>query len=65
MSSRHEVDTLAKLQIQYDGLQDDILHTRSPGYMRAITFSHRFVIPVQVNKFETVVKNGETDNVVQ
>ncbi|MDD2467312.1 MAG: DUF87 domain-containing protein [Desulfobulbus sp.] len=54
MSSQDEANTLAKLQIQFDGLQQDILHTRTPGYMRILTFSHRFVIPVQVNKFEAV-----------
>ena len=54
ISSQVETDVLAKLQIQFDGLQHDILHTRTPGYMRIITFSHRFVIPVQVNKFEAI-----------
>lgn len=54
MSSQVEVDALARLQIQFDGLQPDILRTRTPGYMRMITFSHRFVVPVQVNKFEVV-----------
>lgn len=52
MSSQVEVDALAKLQVQFDGLQADILRTRTPGYMRMITFSHRFVVPVQINKFE-------------
>ena len=54
MSSQDETNVLAKLQVQYEGLQQDILHTRTPGYMRMITFSNRFVIPVQVNKFEAV-----------
>ncbi len=54
MSSQDEANVLAKLQVQYDGLQQDILRTRTPGYMRMITFSNRFVIPVQVNKFEAV-----------
>lgn len=54
MSSQDEANVLAKLQIQYEGLQQDILRTRTPGYMRMITFSNRFVIPVQVNKFEAV-----------
>jgi len=54
MSSQDEANAIAKLQIQYDGLQHDILHTRTPGYMRILTFSNRFVIPVQVNKFEAV-----------
>ena len=54
MSSQDEANVLAKLQVQFDGLQEDILHTRTPGYMRMLTFSNRFVIPVQVNKFEAV-----------
>lgn len=55
MSSQNEVEVLAKLQVQFDGLQQDILRTRTPGYMRIMTFSHRFVIPVQINKFEASV----------
>jgi len=54
MSSQDEANALAKLQVQFDGLQHDILYTRTPGYMRMLTFSHRFIIPVQVNKFEAV-----------
>lgn len=54
MSSQKEADTLAKLQVQFDGLQQDILTTRTTGYMRMLTFSNRFVIPVQVHKFEAL-----------
>ena len=54
MSSQDEANALAKLQVQFDGLQQDILHTRTPGYMRMLTFSNRFIIPVQVNKFEAI-----------
>lgn len=56
MSSQDEANAIGKLQVQYDGLQQDILKTRTPGYMRMLTFSNRFVIPVQINKFEAVVK---------
>lgn len=59
ISAQSEVDALAKLQFQFDGLQRDILSTRTPGYMRMMTFSHRFVIPVQINKFEAVVEKQE------
>lgn len=52
MSSQGEAEALARLQVQFDGLQQDILKTRTPGYMRMLTFSHRFIIPVQVTKFE-------------
>lgn len=54
MSSQDEANAIGKLQVQYDGLQQDILKTRTPGYMRMLTFSNRFVVPVQVNKFEAV-----------
>ncbi len=62
ISSQGEADVLAKLQIQFDGLQKDILYTRTPGYMRIMTFSHRFVIPVQINKFETVAEAPMKEN---
>jgi hypothetical protein len=58
MSSQSEAEALAKLQIQYDGLQQDILKTRTPGYMRMMTFSHRFVIPVQINRFEATASDN-------
>lgn len=51
MSSRDEVNTLAKLNVAYDSLKDDILMAKTPGYMRMLTRSHRFVISVQALKF--------------
>jgi hypothetical protein len=62
ISSQGEVDALSKLQIQFDGLQRDILSTRTPGYMRIMTFSHRFVAPVQINKFETITETSIEEN---
>lgn len=52
LSSRDEVNALAKLNVAYDSLRDDILMAKTPGYMRVLTRSHRFVVPVQVTKFE-------------
>lgn len=52
MSSQEEASVLAKLQVAFDGLDRDILLTRTPGYMRMLTFSHRFIVPVQAYKFE-------------
>ncbi len=52
ISSKDEVNVLAKLQVAFDGLQQDILRTRTVGYLRMLTFSNRFVIPLQANKFE-------------
>lgn len=51
MSSRDEVRTLAKLNVTYENLQEDILQAKTPGYVRMLTRSHRFVVPVQIRKF--------------
>lgn len=51
MSSRDEVSALAKVNVAYDSLKDDILMTKTPGYVRMLSRSHRFVIPVQALKF--------------
>jgi hypothetical protein len=59
LSSQVEASALANMQIAYAGLEDDILKTRTPGYMRMLTFSHRFVIPMQANKFEAVAGRGK------
>jgi len=56
LSSQSEASALANMQIAYDGLEADILKTRTPGYMRMLTFSHRFVIPLQADKFEAVLE---------
>jgi hypothetical protein len=51
LSSRDEVSALGKLNVAYDSLQDDILSAKTPGYIRMLTRSHRFVVPVQVHLF--------------
>lgn len=51
LSSKDEVSALAKLQVAFEGIENDILRTRTPGYIRMLTFSHRFVIPTQAIKF--------------
>jgi len=61
MSSQGEAEALARLQVQFDGLQQDILKTRTPGYMRMLTFSHRFIIPVQVYKFEVISAGASSE----
>jgi hypothetical protein len=52
LSSRDEVSALGKLNVAYDGMQDDILSAKTPGYIRMLTRSHRFVVSVQVNLFK-------------
>jgi len=52
LSSRDEVAALGKLNVAYDSMQDDILSAKTPGYIRMLTRSHRFVISVQMNLFQ-------------
>lgn len=52
LSSEHEVKALSKLQTAFSGVEQDILRTKQPGYMRMLTRSHRFVIPVQARMFQ-------------
>lgn len=54
MSSRNEVKTLANLNVAYEDLQEDILQAKTPGYIRMLTRSHRFVVPVQAKKFSPI-----------
>ena len=51
MSSKDEVNALAKVNVAYESLRDDILHAKTPGYVRMLTRSHRFAISVQARKF--------------
>jgi hypothetical protein len=36
----------------YSSMKDDIMLTKTPGYIRMLTRSHRFVVPMQAVKFE-------------
>jgi hypothetical protein len=51
LSSEHEAQSLGRLQIAFAGHEPDILRTKTPGYMRMLTQSHRYVIPVQAHRF--------------
>ena len=52
LSSAHETGTLTKLQRAFAGVEEEIMRSRTPGFMRMLTQSHRFVIPVQARLFE-------------
>ncbi|BBL60713.1 ATP-binding protein [Methylomonas koyamae] len=52
LSSQDETRSLSRVQIAFSGIEDDILRAKTPGYMRMLTMSHRFVIPVQAHRFE-------------
>jgi DNA helicase HerA-like ATPase len=55
MSSQDEVNALARMNVAYDSMKDDILRAKTPGYIRMLTRSHRFVVSVQARKFEAEV----------
>jgi hypothetical protein len=52
LSSQDEVNALARVNVAYESLKDDILRAKTLGYVRMLTRSHRFVVPVQARKFE-------------
>jgi DNA helicase HerA-like ATPase len=56
LSSQDETKALSRVQVAFDGSEEDIMKAKTPGYMRMLTMSHRFVIPVQANKFEATVR---------
>ncbi len=57
LSSTKETKALATQQILFDGVEEDILRARTPGYMRMLTMSNRFVVPVQAKLYAP--KRGE------
>ncbi|MGH3694273.1 MAG: helicase HerA domain-containing protein [Pseudonocardiaceae bacterium] len=53
LSSSDETRTLTRLQRAFAGVEEEIMRARTPGFMRMLTQSHRFVVPVQTRLFET------------
>lgn len=51
LASQDDVNKLAKVNIAYDSIKNDILQAKTPGYMRMLTRSHRFVVSMQASKF--------------
>jgi DNA helicase HerA-like ATPase len=58
LSSQDEVNALGKVNFSYNSLKDDILQSKTVGYIRMLTRSHRFVIPIQARKFEPLKVNS-------
>lgn len=52
LSSSDETRTLTRLQRAFAGVEEEIMRARTPGFMRMLTQSHRFVVPVQAKLFE-------------
>jgi hypothetical protein len=51
LASQDDTNKLAKVNIAYDSIKNDILQAKTPGYMRMLTRSHRYVVSMQANKF--------------
>lgn len=54
LASQDETRSLSRVQIAFEGIEEDILRSKTPGYMRMLTLSHRFVVPVQANKYDAL-----------
>jgi DNA helicase HerA-like ATPase len=52
LSSQDETKSLSRVQAAFAGVEEDILRAKTPGYMRMLTMSHRFVVPTQAFRFE-------------
>ena len=52
LASQDDTNKLAKVNIAYDSIKNDILQAKTPGYIRMLTRSHRFVVSMQAKKFE-------------
>lgn len=58
LSSQDEARSLSRVQIAFSGSEQDILRSKTPGYLRMLTLSHRFVLPIQANKFELSIASA-------
>lgn len=56
LSSSDEVKALAKMQVAFEGVGQDIMRAKTPGYMRVLTMSNRFVIPMQAKLFKDLME---------
>ncbi len=57
LASQDDTNKLAKVNIAYDSIKNDILQAKTPGYMRMLTPSHRFVVSMQAKKFTPPINN--------
>lgn len=51
LASQDDTNKLAKVNIAYESIKNDILQAKTPGYMRMLTRSHRFVVSMQAKRF--------------
>jgi hypothetical protein len=51
LSSQDDVNKLAKINVAYESMKNDILQAKTIGYIRMLTQSHRFVVSMQALRF--------------
>jgi len=51
LASQDDVNRLAKVNVVYESLKNDILNAKTLGFIRMLTRSHRFVVSMQALKF--------------
>jgi len=51
LASRDDVNKLAKVNVTYETMKEDILQAKTVGYIRMLTSSHRFVVSMQALRF--------------
>lgn len=54
LASQDDVNKLAKVNIVYNSLKEDILRAKTLGYIRMLTRSHRFVVSMQAKRFSPI-----------
>ena len=54
LASQDDVNRLAKLNVAYESLRQDILQAKTLGYIRILTRSHRFVVSMQALRFSPI-----------
>jgi hypothetical protein len=52
LASRNETDYLSAVQVAFQGCEDQIMRSRTPGFMQMLTHSHRYVVPVQMRMYD-------------
>ena len=52
LSSKTEADYLSSVQSAFKGREDTIMRNRTPGWMQMLTYSHRYVVPIQAYRYE-------------
>jgi hypothetical protein len=62
LSCSSEAAYLSDVQVAFQGSEKHILHNRTPGYMLVLTYSHRYVVPVQAHFYSGEVRMRTDDS---